>query len=363
MFTVLLVIGILVLLIVAHELGHFIAAKFFRVRVEEFGVGYPPRAFTFGTWGGTEYTLNWIPFGGFVRLFGDVGEGQHGERSFVDKSRGVQAIILMAGVLMNVIVAWILFSSAFYVGVPRVVESAASDASAWLLVAEVLPGSPASAAGIAPGDRLVRLVGSGGEEPGKFTPEAVTDFIQTRGGESLELSYERAGVMSTVTVRPAHAVIPDATERPAVGVSLVLVSTQSLPLFEAVKEGFISTGNAFETVAIGLWSIVKDAISGGSALKNIVGPVGLVGVVGAAAESGIGNVLALAAFISVNLVIINLLPIPALDGGRLFLLGVEAVMRRDASRFALRIVNALGIAFIIFLMVTVTYNDIARLLA
>src|SRR3989344_2047548 len=168
MFTVLLVIGILVLLIVAHALGHFIAAKFFRVRVEEFGVGYAPRAFTFGTWVGTEYTLNWIPFGGFVRLFGDVGEGQHGERSFVDKSRGVQAIILMAGVLMNVIVAWILFSSAFYVGVPRVVASVKPDASAWLLVAEVLPGSPASAAGIAPGDRLVRLVGSGGEEPGKF---------------------------------------------------------------------------------------------------------------------------------------------------------------------------------------------------
>src|SRR3989344_9362089 len=167
--TILLVIAILVFLIVVHELGHFLVAKFFRVRVEEFGIGYPPRAFSFGTWGGTEYTLNWIPFGGFVRLFGDVGEGQHGERSFVDKSRGVQAIILMAGVLMNVIVAWVLFSSAFYVGVPRVVESAASDASAWLLVAEVLPGSPASAAGIAPGDRLVRLVGSGGEEAGEVT--------------------------------------------------------------------------------------------------------------------------------------------------------------------------------------------------
>ena len=105
MYTILLVIGILVVLIVAHELGHFIAAKMFGVRVQEFGVGYPPRAFLFAKFGGTQYTLNWLPLGGFVRLFGDEGEAERGPGSFVDASKPVQAIILVAGVLANAIMA------------------------------------------------------------------------------------------------------------------------------------------------------------------------------------------------------------------------------------------------------------------
>ncbi|MDZ4227199.1 MAG: site-2 protease family protein, partial [Patescibacteria group bacterium] len=119
MLTALLVIGILVLLIVVHELGHFVAAKLSGVKVEEFGVGYPPRAFTLGKFGGTEYTLNWIPFGGFVRLFGDAGEGEHGRGSLVDAPRWKQALILVAGVAMNALTAWILFAVAFHIGVPQ----------------------------------------------------------------------------------------------------------------------------------------------------------------------------------------------------------------------------------------------------
>src|SRR3990167_8426040 len=135
MLTILLVIGILVALIIVHELGHFLAAKFFRVKVEEFGVGYPPRAFIFGKWGGTEYTLNWLPFGGFVRLFGDVGEGQHGPGSVVDKRRGIQATILIAGVFMNAVAAWALFTGALYAGIPRLAENAEASGAAWLMVA------------------------------------------------------------------------------------------------------------------------------------------------------------------------------------------------------------------------------------
>ncbi len=361
--TVLLVIGILGFLIVVHEVGHFLVAKLFGVRVEEFGVGYPPRAFTFGKWRDTEYTLNWIPFGGFVRLFGDIGEGQHGKGSFVDKGRGVQAIILVAGVFMNLVAAWGLFFGALSIGVPRVVEEVTPGTHQWLLIADVVPGSPAAAAGIIAGDQLVDVSASDGNAPEALTPGSVTEFVRARGGESLEFSYLRAGVTSVVTVRPAHAVIPDAAEQPAVGISLVMVSTEPLPPSQAAKEAFFTTWDAFGTVAGGLWGILKDMFSGKPAFQNIVGPVGLVGVVGQAAETGLGNVLALAAFISVNLVIINLIPIPALDGGRLFILGVEAVIRRNASRIALRILNALGIAFVIFLMVTVTYNDIARLLS
>ena len=138
MVTALLVIGILVLLIVAHELGHFIAAKIFKVRVEEFGVGYPPRAFLFGKIGETEYTFNWLPFGGFVRLFGDEGEKEHGRGSFVDAQRHVQAAILVAGVFANAILAWGLFAGALALGIPRVVENPRPGEQVHLVVADVV---------------------------------------------------------------------------------------------------------------------------------------------------------------------------------------------------------------------------------
>src|SRR3989344_9516977 len=144
MMTALLVVGILVFLIVVHELGHFVAAKISRVKVEEFGIGYPPRAFTFGRIGGTEYTLNWIPFGGFVRLYGDVGEGQHGAGSLVDSNRAVQALILVAGVAMNALVAWALFAAALHAGIPRVVDVPVEGETVRLVVANVVPGSPAT---------------------------------------------------------------------------------------------------------------------------------------------------------------------------------------------------------------------------
>lgn len=358
--TILIVIGILVFLIIVHELGHFFAAKIFRVKVEEFGIGYPPRAFTFGKWGGTEYTLNWLPFGGFVRLFGDIGEGNTGEGTFVSKNRGIQAAILFAGVLMNMIAAWLLFAGALYIGTPRIVETREAGVPTELLVAEVVSLSPAAVAGLQPGDTLLS-VKSGGVSA-ELTPEAVTNFIRARGGQSIEISYERAEETKTVVVHPAHAVIPNAAEKPAIGVSLVMITSAPLSLIDSIKGGFVSTKNAFETVAGGLWGIVKDVARGAPALESIVGPVGLVGVVGSAAENGFGQILTLAAFISINLFIINLLPIPALDGGRLFVLGIEAVMRRNAPQVVTRLANVLGIGFLLTVMVLVTWNDIARLL-
>lgn len=361
MFTALLVVGILVFLIVVHELGHFIAAKIARVKVEEFGIGYPPRAFTFGKFGGTEYTLNWIPFGGFVRLYGDVGEDQHGSGSLVDANRGVQAVILVAGVAMNAVAAWALFTTALHIGIPRVVETPMEGEVVRLLIANVVPGSPADTAGVAAGDEIVGL-----EDDDvvltTLTPEAFAEFIRAHPGEPVTLTYLHAGEEKSANIIPAHAVVPEAAGRPALGVGVVLVSSRPLSWGAAALEAFTATRNAFVTVARGLGSIVQRAVAGMPAFSEIVGPIGLVGVVGDAAENGAGNVLALAAFISVNLALINLIPVPALDGGRLLLLGIEAVMRRSAPKLALQILNAFGVALILFLMVTVTYNDIVRLI-
>src|SRR3989338_4940264 len=361
MITVLLVIGILVLLILGHELGHFIAAKIFKVRVEEFGVGYPPRAFIFGKFGGTEYTLNWLPFGGFVRLFGDDGDVRHGPGGFTDARRSVQAVILVAGVFANAVLAWGLFAGALAIGVPRVVDSTQEGEKAQLIVADVVPGSPADAAGMMVGDEIVGLTYESNSLE-EFTPESVLDFVRTRGGKEILLSYMRAGTTTEVILRPAHAVIAEEAGRPAVGVALVLVSSSPLGWREAIRESSLRTLDAFKAVGNGLWAMLKKALVGEGSLSDVVGPVGLVGVVSEAATHGFGNVLALAAFISVNLAVINLIPIPALDGGRLLLLGVETVMRRNVPRLVVQLLNLAGFVLIALLMFAVTYNDIARLL-
>src|SRR3989344_649877 len=363
MFTALLVVAILVFLIVVHELGHFVAAKIFGIRVEEFGIGYPPRAFTVGKLGETEYTLNWIPFGGFVRLFGDEGEGQHGRGSYIDAPRTKQALVLVAGVVMNAIAAYFLFASALHVGIPRVVESDSPDAGAHLLVAQVVQGSPADAAGIRGGDEILDLRDGDGMQVSGLSPQAISDFVRERGGKPITVTYLHQKATTTVDVIPAHAVIPDSAGRPALGFALVMVSARSLPWGEALKEAGPVTKNAFVSVEGGLKELAVRAVQGAPSISQVVGPVGLVQVVGDAAQSGIGNVLALAAFISVNLAIINLLPIPALDGGRLFLLGIEAALRRSAPRLAVRLLNAVGVALVVLIMITVTFNDIGRLLA
>lgn len=363
MTTVLLVVAILVLLIVTHELGHFIAAKLFGVRVDEFGIGYPPRAFLIARIGETDYTLNWLPFGGFVRLFGED-EDALGKGSFARAHRGRQAIILFAGVAMNALVAWLLFSSALAIGVPRVVdESSLQPASGRLMVADVIAGSPASVAGISAGDQILGLADQAGVSDGDLTPAGVSAYVAKRGGQRITISYVHAGATTSAALIPADAVIPDEAARPALGVGLVEVSAVALPWPQALAEGFTDTKNAFETVCSSLYRLAVGALTGRADISDVVGPVGLVGAVNDAAQSGIGQVLALAGFIGVNLAVINLLPIPALDGGRIVIVALEALFRRRMSALAIQLVNTLGIALIIILMLAVTYNDIARLLA
>ncbi|OGG69087.1 hypothetical protein A3C20_00250 [Candidatus Kaiserbacteria bacterium RIFCSPHIGHO2_02_FULL_55_25] len=361
MLTALLVIAILMLLIVVHEFGHFIAAKLFGVKVDEFGIGYPPRAFLFGKFGGTEYTFNWIPFGGFVRLFGDEGEARLGRGSFADAPRYKQALILVAGVLGNIIAAWILFTGAYASGILHVVD-APSVLGVRLMVTDVVTGSPADAAGIVAGDVVTDVSDSKGIHA-TLSPDNISQYVSTRGGKDISITYVRTQATSTVTLRPAHAVIAQEAGRPAIGIGLALVTSEPVALSQAMRDAFVSTYNTFRLVCKGLFALISDSLRGTADLQSVTGPIGLVTAVGAASQNGIGYVLSLAAFISVNLAVINLIPIPALDGGRLVVVAIEAVMRRSAPRLAVQLLNTVGIALIILLMITVTYNDIARLIA
>ncbi len=364
--TILLVILILALLIIVHELGHLIAAKISRVSVQEFGVGYPPTAFSFGHIGETEITLNWLPLGGFVRLFGDAGENERGAGSFVNANRAKQAFILLSGVAMNIIVGWVLFTSAYVLGTPRAVDTsanmtAAQVAGSHLFIADVVQGSPAEAAGIKPGDELVGLHDNTNATPNSLSPAGVREFVSVRGGKELELSYVRNHATSTAGVIAANAVIPGESDRAGIGVDLVLITNTSLPLSDASSFAVQTSINAFLAVGQNRWSILKQAFGGSLSLKGIVGPVGLVSEVGDASHAGIGEVLALAGFISLNLAVINLVPIPLLDGGRLLIVALEAVVRRRTPKLAIHLLNTVGILMIGILMIVGTYHDIARL--
>ncbi|MEY4747077.1 MAG: hypothetical protein RLZZ416_126 [Candidatus Parcubacteria bacterium] len=363
MLTALLVVLILVALIVAHEFGHFLAAKFSRVKVEEFGIGYPPRAFTIATIGGTEYTLNWIPFGGFVRLYGDQGEDQRGRGSLVEASRLKQAAILIAGVAMNAAMGWFLFALSFHAGVPQPIDTPLPGEAAHLIVANIVAGSPADGASLKAGDELLGIRDTvDGSAAGALTPEAVVDFVRERGGRQLALSYKRADVEYSTNIIPANAVIPGAAAQPALGIALTLFSVRSIPWGQSFSDAGLQTISAFETVGADLWSLARTVIRGSPDLSGVVGPIGIVGYVNDAARSGFGSIFLLAGFISINLAVINLLPIPALDGGRLLVLFLEVVLRRDAPRLAIQLLNALGVSLIILLMVAVSYHDIGRLL-
>jgi len=364
MLTVLIVIAILVLLIVVHELGHFIVAKLSGVKVEEFGIGYPPRALTFGTFYGTEYTLNWIPFGGFVRLFGEEPEKKHVRGSLASAPRWKQALILAAGVAMNAVAAWVLLAVALHIGIPQAVAQPLPGETAQLIVSDVLSGSPAAAAGIQPGDEILGLSDEHGVRViDTLTADTLVAFVRDHGGEPLELDYKSAGVEKHAIITPAQGVITNLAGTPALGVGLVEVANRSEPWAHALSDAFFDTLNSFRDVATNLWSLIAGLFRGAPDLSQIVGPVGIVSYVGAASQNGVGSVLMLASIISVNLAVINLIPIPALDGGRLAVLLVEAIRRRNAPILAVRLINTIGIGLIVLLMIVVTYHDIARLLA
>lgn len=357
---------VLVALIVVHEFGHFVAAKLSKMRVDEFGIGYPPRAWGFRR-GETDYTLNWLPFGGFVKIYGEDGEREKtadSHRSFTARPHWQQAIVLVAGIAMNLAFAWLLFSVTLAVGTPRALtaEEAQNATDLTLAVADVLPGSPAETAGLRAGDLILSVESEDGVFQG-FDPSTFTSFIaEDPGGEPLSITVQGVdGATRTVSAEPAPGVLAADPGRQALGVSLVTVGTLAVPWWQAPWEGLLITWEVTKQTAVGLVQFFASVFTLSADLAQVSGPVGIAGAVGNATESGIAQLLSLTALISVNLALINLLPIPALDGGRLLFVGIEAITRRPIKPAVAVAVNALGFGFLILLMVAVTVSDIFKI--
>lgn len=359
---VLIFIVVIVALILVHELGHFVAAKLSGMRVDEFGLGYPPRALVLGKIGETEYTLNWLPFGGFVKIYGEDGQA-HGARSFSSRPRILQAFVLVAGVTMNLIFAYVLITGALVAGTPRALSAAevpqARDVQ--LAVANVLPQSPAAIAGLTPGDIIV----SATDENGAWRasdPDSFSAFIATSGGQPVTVSLSRAaGGTASLVVTPTEGLIMNDPSRYALGVEVATIGVIPVSFGHALVEGASLTWGALTLTAVGLWHFFYGVFTLSANLSQVAGPVGIAGAVGAASQQGIGDLLSLMAIISINLALINLIPVPALDGGRLVFVLIEGVTRRRIKPSVEQAVNGAGFVLLILLMVVVTAHDIFKL--
>jgi regulator of sigma E protease len=347
-------------LVIVHELGHFLVAKKFGIRVDEFGLGLPPRAKKLFTWKETPFTLNWLPFGGFVKIFGEnPADGEtktnSSKESFVSKHRGIQAAVLVAGVVGNFLFAWVLITLGFMVGLPVPAGLSLPMNDPRTVITMVLPGSPADLADLEVGDTILSV--SRESLYSQLTPEAISMFIVTSDGP-LTFEIEREEALLTKVVTPEQGIVVD---KPAVGISMDLIGQVKLPPHSALWYGFKTTSVLTYRTAEATVAFIFQALGGRADLSAVTGPVGIVGMVGDARGLGFGYLLTFAALISINLAVINLLPFPALDGGRLLFVAIEGVTRRSIPARVFNALNSVGFALLIFLMLYITFQDVRNI--
>lgn len=356
----------LAILILVHEFGHFIVAKKSGIRVDEFGLGFPPKVWG-KKFGETTYTLNAIPFGGFVRIFG---EDPHAEeiseenksRSMFYQPKWIQALVLVAGVTMNILFAWILISIGFMIGLPSPVDHGGYGTvqNARVVVLNTLPGSPAEKAGLKSGDSIVSVSdGNTTLTDGSITTDAISALVND-STKPVMVTFERGSQeATTVTVDPNDATVPG---KRAIGIAMDEIGTIKLNPALALIEGARTTANLTLNTVRGLGQFLSNIVTFQSDFSQVAGPIGIAGSVSDANDLGIVYLLSIVALISINLAVINLIPFPALDGGRLLFILIEVIIRRPIPSNFVRWTNAIGFLLLLVLMVVISGHDIFKLL-
>jgi len=441
--TIILFLVVLAILIFVHELGHFLVAKKSGIRVDEFAIGFPPKIISW-VWGETKYILNLIPFGGYVKIFGENPDdesmtGADSARSFVNAKKWKQACVLLSGVIFNIIFAWILISISFMFGSLIPVGEGAAKYKNYVtdprvIITQVMPNSVAQKIGLLAGDGLVKIISSGKQygtdNPKDLSIAQVQEAISNSGDTPLEIVYKRNSEVFTVFAKPGSdsiistsSVMVEATayevqlgdtlnmiaikygytnyklagityvpsenfdlirpgdiinirniskstivettvgttsSKKVIGIYMENVGVVKLNPFMALWEGGKLTLNTFKQVAVGLGGFLFKAVKGQGDFSQVSGPVGIVGLVGDAAHFGFAYFLGFVAFISLNLAVINLIPFPALDGGRVLFVIIEAIIRRPIKPQIANTLNTIGFFLLITLMLVITYRDIMK---
>lgn len=362
---ILLFIIILLVLVVVHEFGHFIVAKLTGMRVDEFAFGFPPKIFGKKV-GETLYAFNAIPLGGYVSIWGENGSDEdkkeagatHHPRAFGNRPWWAQLLVLVAGVTMNMLLALFIFIFISYGNVTvstddEVYGSRATDTS--LMVTEVSKDSPAAMAGIVPGSKILKVtnVGLTGDIT---TATSLISFIGAHPNSPFTVTFVTpSGKKETTTIASVYGIIKD---KKALGIAIENVGSVKTTLLEAVTIGYNRTIDITQLTLEGLAGVVTSVFKGSSVLESLSGPVGIAKIVGETSEYGYAAVLTLVAVLSINLAIFNILPLPALDGGRMVVVLIETISRKKIPFKYYSWANVLGFSLLMLLLIIVTINDV-----
>lgn len=350
-------IFVIALLVLVHEWGHFFVARTLGIRVEEFGFGFPPRV---ASWvkNGVRYSLNLLPLGGFVKIFGEQGEGEGDGASFISRPAYQRFFVIVAGVLMNFVLAWALFSLAAGVGAPSAFGD--EDAGARLAPVTIIgiaPNSPAEDSGLRFGDAIEEVRTDLRSMP--VTGVALfQEIIDEYRGEKITIKFRRGGEIQEITMIPR--LNPPQGEG-AIGVALARVAFERSPWYRAPWDGFMMLLFAVQGIVAGLYSLIRELAATGRIMGEVSGPIGIFVVADQARSLGFSYILNFVAVLSVNLGVLNFLPIPALDGGRMLFIALEKLKGSPINfKFEQR-AHTIGFAVLIFLMLLVTYRDVVKL--
>lgn len=367
LITILIFLIVLSLLVFVHELGHFVMAKRAGMKVYEFGFGFPPRLIGLqkqdGKWkivgrrannDQTVYSINAIPLGGFVKIMGEDSDVEDDPKSFTKKSFWARLSTLAAGVIMNVIFAWLLLSVGYAVGLPVAVQDIsnlpqnAQFTDQQVAIIEILPGSPAEQAGLLSSDLIQSIDGK--------TFANITDlqqYIREHRGQDMNFVVKRINEDKQIKV---HA-LNEPKDGGLVGIGLAIYGKLKFSPPSALIQGAQTTYHQFIGIVKGLYGL----FTSGEGVKSLGGPVKIAQLTGQVADLGIIPLLQFSAFLSLNLAILNTLPFPALDGGRMLFLIIEKLRGRKNNPLIEQYANAIGFFVLLLLMAVITARDLSQL--
>ncbi len=384
LYTIIIFILVLTVLVSAHEAGHFFTARYFGIKAEEFGFGFPPRIVGWyrnrlGKWRrvngnksvdslaeasdedlqpaprATVYSLNWLPIGGFVKIKGEDGEGKNDDDSFAAKKIWQRVLILSAGVIMNIILAWFLFSVGYLVGLPQSTDTLGPGAivsKSQVIVAQVMPGSVADKAGLKEGDIILRI-----NNKEIRSNKSLQTAIAANANKNTIVSLKRDSEEKSVEV------IPQSKDgQPAViGVAIFSSGLVRYHFLSAIWEGARTTVWVLKQIVVSLVSLLVTVFKGQNVSEQFAGPVGIANITGQAARMGFSYLLQFMALLSLNLAVINIIPFPALDGGRIIFLWIEKLKGAPVKREVETLIHNIGFLLLIALVLFVTFKDVVRL--
>lgn len=347
LITLIVFIVILGILIFVHEAGHFVAARLAKIKVEEFAFGFPPRLLSWKR-GETRYALNLLPIGGYVKLLGEDGDSPD-PRSFGKQPVLTRLTVVVAGVLMNFLLAIVVLWIGFGIGMVPIVSNPAELGgvqSSRVIITGIAPDSPAATSDLRAGDIL----------EGYGTPLALQEYTRSHIGETVTLTIDRDGTLITKSVTLGT----DATA--PLGVGIYQLTKVKLGFFGALRAAVLETGRTMSTTFLFLGQFFTQLFTTGTVADGVSGPVGIYQVTGQAVNLGLTYVLQLLAVLSINLGLLNILPFPALDGGRGLFIALEGIIRRKVVREELEAaIHAIGFFLLLGLIALITYKDIIHL--